>query len=395
VSSADRGVALASGLWLVAVLSAFWGVTVFARAPENRLPIYADSIPPPADSAQLPPVPPGPIRIRLGFAGDLMQHMEQRRDDFQRSYSLVAPYLRGLDLAVANLEFPVDSTLPPGPDPGTFRFNGSPTHLDAIASAGFDVLQTANNHTNDRGPIGALRTLAAIRSRGMQAVGTAPTRDSLAATPLLVAVNGVRIAFRAYTIPPNTYLAADGTPEWPSRDLPLDALDFAHWRSDTRAYGHQLFRDHVLQARRLGADLVVGLVHWGREFYLAPSDDQRAAAHDLVDAGYDLIVGTHSHVLVPTEVYRGTLIAYSLGNFLSRGLSLETSVGGVLEVDVVGGRGRAAVERFRFRPTYVRPPGHVIVPADSAKGAADAAAWNVARRVLGGAVVPWRPEAPR
>jgi poly-gamma-glutamate capsule biosynthesis protein CapA/YwtB (metallophosphatase superfamily) len=134
---------------------------------------------------------------------------------------------------------------------------------------------------------------------------------------------------------------------------------------------------------------VVALVHWGREYYLAPADDQRRAAHDLVDAGFDLVVGTHSHVLGGTELYDGLLIAYSLGNFLSRSLGLETSVGAVLELVLAGNAARMGVAEFGFRPTQVRMPGHVITPVDSARSEGDAAAWEVARRVLGPALVAW------
>jgi poly-gamma-glutamate capsule biosynthesis protein CapA/YwtB (metallophosphatase superfamily) len=376
--------------WLLGIaVAAFWVVTALHTEPPYRPPLFADSLLAPASPADLPALPAGPIRIRLGFTGDLMQHAEQRTDDFHRSYALVAPYLRSLDLAVGNLEFPVDSTLPVGPDPGTVRFNGSTEHLDAIADAGLDVLQTANNHSHDRGRGGLLRTLESLRSRGLRPVGTAATRAALEDEPVVVEVGGAKVAFRAYTMPPNTYLDAEGRPEWVPSDLPIHALDFDHWQNETRQHGQALFKGHAEQARAAGAAFVVALVHWGREYYLAPADDQRRAAHDLVDAGFDLVVGTHSHVLGGTELYDGRLIAYSLGNFLSRSLGLETSVGAVLEVVLAGNAARMGVAEFGFRPTQVRMPGHVITPVDSARSEGDAAAWEVARRVLGPALVAW------
>jgi poly-gamma-glutamate capsule biosynthesis protein CapA/YwtB (metallophosphatase superfamily) len=158
-----------------------------------------DSMLLPASPADLPPIDSKARPVRLGFAGDLMQHEQQTHDDFHRSYSRIAPYLRSFELMIGNLEFPVDSSIPAGPDPGTLRFNGSTSHLDAIADAGFDILQTANNHCFDRGLAGMLRTLDAVEGRGIRAVGTARSLDSLRAGPLLVRVNGVTIAFRAYT----------------------------------------------------------------------------------------------------------------------------------------------------------------------------------------------------
>ncbi len=377
------------GASLAAVVVAFWGAVGLRRAPPYRAPLFADSIPTPASAADLPPAPAQGTRIRIGFVGDLMQHREQRNDDFRRSYALVAPHLRSLDLAVGNLEFPVDSTLPVGPDSGTVRFNGSTAHLDAIADAGFDVVQTANNHAHDRGRDGLLRTLEAVRGRGLKPVGTAATVERLRGDPVLLDVKDVRLAFRAYSMPPNTYLDSAGRPGWAPRDLPIDALDFAHWRDDDRAHGQALFREQVAQARAEGADLVIAMVHWGREYYLAPSADQRRAAHDLVDAGFDLVIGTHSHVLVPAEVYRGKLVAYSLGNFLARTTRPETAVGAVLDVELIKHGGGTVVSRFAYRPTEVRGPGHVVTPIDSARSSGDAAAWAVARRVLGGSVASW------
>ena len=381
------GDVLAMGL--AGLLVAWGGVAAFREKPAWRPPVFADSIPPAPSRSDLPPVPPGGNRIRLGFVGDLMQHEEQRRDDHRRSYALVAPRLRALHLAVGNLEFPVDSTLPIGPDPGTARFNGSPAHLDAIADAGFDVLQVANNHANDRGPEGLLRTLAALEGRGIQAVGGAQNTSALEQHPVIRDVSGIRLGFRAYTIPPNAYFDSLGAPEWASRDLPIHALDFEHWRAADREHGLAMFRRHVGQARGAGAEFIVAMVHWGREYYLAPSVAQRLAAHDLVEAGFDLVVGTHSHVLVPPELYRGKLIVYSLGNFLSRATSPESAVGALLEVELARADDGVAVADFTFRPTVVRKPGHVITPIDSAAGLEASEAWAVARRVLGATMIRW------
>ena len=380
-------------LGLAGLLVAWVDVAAFRERPPYQPPVFADSIPPIPSRSDLPPVRGGGTRIRIGFVGDLLQHEEQRRDDYRRSYALVAPRLRALQLAVGNLEFPVDSTLPVGPEPGTVRFNGSPAHLDAIADAGFDVLQVANNHANDRGLAGLLRTLAALEGRGIQAVGGAESPSALDQQAVVRNVSGIRLGFRAYTIPPNTYLDSLGVPEWASRDLPIHALDFDHWRGADREYGRGMFRRHASQARNAGAEFVIALVHWGREYYLAPSEAQRRAAHDLVDAGFDLVVGSHSHVLVPPELYRGKLIVYSLGNFVSRALTAETAVGALLEVELARVKEGVGVADFAFRPTVVRKPGHVITPVDSSAGLPDAAAWAVARRVLGITMIPW--DAPR
>lgn len=379
---------------VLAALVILWYAPESALVQRRRAALVSDSMPQPASPAALPATsrPTRGTQVRLAFIGDIMQHRAQARDDFRSSYAQVAPRLRAADLAIGNLEFPVDSTLPVGPDPGTVRFNGSPAHLDALAAAGIDVLQTANNHCFDRGLVGLTRTLEAVEGRGMLAVGTARSVEALRAAPLLVNVRNLPIAFRAYTIPPNAYLDEEGRAGWPPRDLPVFALDFDHWLGEDRAQGRALFQEHVDQARAAGAAFVVALVHWGKEYHLRPTADQRSAAHDLVDAGFDLVVGTHSHVLNPPEIYQGKVIAYSLGNFMGRGLRLETRIGAVLEVVVTtGGRDpRAAVTDFRYLPTLLEPRGHLAVPLDFAIGEEAGAARQFVSQVLGPAAAGWR-----
>jgi poly-gamma-glutamate capsule biosynthesis protein CapA/YwtB (metallophosphatase superfamily) len=109
----------------------------------------------------------------------------------------------------------------------------------------------------------------------------------------------------------------------------------------------------------------------------------------MIDAGFDLVVGTHSHVLTGPEVYRGKLIAYSMGNFLAHGCNLEARTGAVLEVEVVptSPTQPAAVRSFGYEPVFVRFPAHELVPLDSADGPAEAKAWTFARQVLGSSIV--------
>jgi len=298
----------------------------------------------------------------LLFAGDIMQHRRQAGDDFTASYAGIAPLVSRADLAIANLEFPVDTARPVGPGPGSTTFNGSPRHVNAIAAAGFDLLQTANNHLYDQGADGVANTWRLLRSRGLEAVGTAPTLAELERAPLVVRqVRGMRVGFAAYTFPPNRYPGARGGLAWPPRDMPAFSLGFGEWDAEYRAAGLELFRRHAALARAQGVDLLVALVHWGEEWHLQPSDDQRRAAHDLVDAGFDLVVGGHSHVINGAEIYRGRLIAYSLGDLIADFPPMEPRTGVLLEVRVVRAKGQAPnVTGFAWHPTLVERNGHRI-----------------------------------
>lgn len=317
----------------------------------------------PASALDLPAPPPDTAASAvLLFAGDIMQHRRQAGDDFRASYAGIAPLVSRADLAIANLEFPVDTARPVGPGPGSTTFNGSPLHVKAIAAAGFDLLQTANNHLYDQGAEGVANTWRLLRSLGLEPVGTAPTLAELERSPVVVReVRGMRVGFAAYTIPPNRFPGPRGKAVWPPRDAPAFALAFGEWDAEYRAAGRELFRHHAALARAQGVDLLVALVHWGDEWHLQPSEDQRRAARDLVDAGFDLVVGGHSHVINGAEVYRGRLIAYSLGDLIADFEPMETRTGALLEVEVVQGRGRPpAVTGFAWHPTLVERKGHRV-----------------------------------
>lgn len=322
--------------------------------------------------------------VRLGFVGDIMQHRAQAGDDFDASYAEIAPLLRRFDRTIGNLEFPVHPGRPVGPPPASVRFNGSGAHLDALAGAGFDILSTANNHAFDQGLEGARATLDELAARGLVAVGTGS-----AAALRIVEVEGVRIAFAAYTDPPNSYPDDDGEIQWWSRDWPINALNFRDWTGAHRRQGRRLFARHIADAAADGAGIEIALVHWGEEWVLEPSPDQRRAARDMIDAGFDLVVGSHAHVINGVELYEGRVIAYSLGNFISDFVPTEVRTGAVLEVDLARDPGDGSpIAGFRVYPALTRRDGHVVVPLTGEETGEAADAWAFARRLLGPALTP-------
>jgi poly-gamma-glutamate synthesis protein (capsule biosynthesis protein) len=119
-----------------------------------------------------------------------------------------------------------------------------------------------------------------------------------------------------------------------------------------------------------------------------PTDDQRRAARDLVDSGVDLVVGAHPHVLEPPEVYRGHLIAYSLGNVMSDFRPLTVRTGAILDVTVERSERDVAVTGFAYHPILVTGPGHVAQLVHSGDPGERGAAWAWARRALGPEVAP-------
>lgn len=330
--------------------------------------------------------------LRLGFVGDIMQHRAQAESDFVASYARVKPVIERFDLAVGNLEFPVDPARPVGPPTGTVQFNGSPDHLDALRNAGFDVLSTTNNHSFDQGLEGLTATLDALAERGILGVGASVSGDSGGLQ--LVETGGIRIGFVGYTFSPNSYENDEGDIDYWSADWPIHELNFVDWTAEFRAEGTALFADHAERSKAESVDLLVALVHWGEEWHFQPTADQRMAAHDMIDAGFDLVIGGHSHVLNPPELYRGKLIAYSLGNFISDFVELEVRTGAILEVTVgTTGPNQVGVVDFAYRPVMTRRDGHVVLPIDRDPTGEQAEAWRLARRIVGPAVAPFEGSA--
>jgi poly-gamma-glutamate synthesis protein (capsule biosynthesis protein) len=224
-------------------------------------------------------------------------------------FSEVAPYLGSADLAIGNLECALATIGRPADK--EYAFRGRPEAAQALVAAGFDLVALANNHSGDYGPEALLQTIAALRDAGLMTVGAGA--DLRAARRRVVVVRGsppVRIAVLAF-----------------SNMLPTSFYASRMHAGTNPAYLGSVTRD-IAQARA-EADIVIALFHWGDELSQTPSANQRALAAAAADAGADLVVGHHPHVLQGLELRGRTLIAYSLGNFLfpsHRELTRETVV---------------------------------------------------------------------
>ncbi len=280
---------------------------------------HPQSSPPPGSSTQnaVAPGVPEKRQYTLLFTGDIMlsrtvgSFMEARKD-WSLPFRLISDTLHDADLRYCNLECPVS-------DRGRnlhhlYSFRADPRVIDGLKAAGFNVASQANNHTYDWGPEALMDSLDRLRAAGIQPVGAG--QNILAAHyPLLVKVGSLRIAFLAYVnIDPKE--AAAGV------DRPGVA-----WLDPTQALTDIRF------ARPL-ADIVLVCPHWGVEYALQPTREQVDLAHQMIDAGADMIVGSHPHVVQPVEKYHDRWIAYSLGNFIfdqegpntHRGLMLKATV---------------------------------------------------------------------
>lgn len=189
--------------------------------------------------------------------------------------------LMGEDIVVANAEGPfTDEPSVSFSNPSVLRFTFATPMLPTLKNLGFTLLGQANNHALDFGARGLAASRRAIERAGMKTFGDPTNRNP---GPVIVSIRGTRVAFIGYHQFTGT---GDG-------DV-LSAI--------TRA--------------RHDADVVIVVAHWGVEYAKTTTPFQREHAHRFIDAGADLVLGAHPHVIEPIEIYKQRAIFYSLGNFI-------------------------------------------------------------------------------
>ena len=249
-----------------------------------------------------------PVEVSLMAVGDIMFHGAQitaaydaktKTWAFDDSFRYVKHILSSADLTLGNFECTMAGPKKPWSQP--MSFNVPDSAANALSAAGFDVLATANNHTNDRGRDGLIRTVETIRAQGMTAVGT---RRSVDEKPYaIVDVKGIKVGVTSYA--------------WGSRNGDLLNL----YPTDA-AKAKPLFAKTVKDMKADGADIVLFYIHWGAEYQRAPNASQKKLAQALADVGVDIVCGSHPHVLQSVSALTGsggnkTVVAWSLGDFLS------------------------------------------------------------------------------
>lgn len=269
-------------------------------------------------------------RMKLLFVGDIMGHDSQIESakvgeehyDYTPCFQFVEGIIEKADLAIGNLEL----TLPGEPPYKGYPQFRSPNALaSALRQAGFDMLVTANNHSNDAGLDGVVNTIQTLDEMGFYHTGTFQSAEEKEAYyPLIVYKNQFKLAFLNYTYGTN------GLRTKPPSIVNL--IDEEQIEGDLRT------------AKALQPDAIIVIMHWGNEYQLIESKEQSELATKLFDWGADLIIGAHPHVVQPIREYeiarsgeapkRG-LVAYSLGNFISGQRRENTDGGMILEIELV------------------------------------------------------------
>ena len=232
-------------------------------------------------------VPQGPVSITITAAGDCTFGGEVGSKGRRRFLDLaetngndyffrnVRSLFEADDLTIVNLEGPLTSRTKTGKH--GFVFKGDPSYVGILSGSGVELCNLANNHSHDYGSGGLKDTVKALEKDGVGYCGYSWVFNRT--------IKGVRVR----------------------------ALGFDWW-----SYNKSSIAKAVAQARD-GCDLLIVNMHWGEEGHREQNARQVSIGHAIIDAGADLVIGTHPHVYQGVEKYKGKYIVYSLGNFCFAG----------------------------------------------------------------------------
>lgn len=239
--------------------------------------------------------------VQLAFVGDLLlgeyiQHYLQT-EGVSYPYQQALFHLTSADITAGNLEMPITTASQPAENK-TYVFKGEPKSLEGLVDAGFDVVSLANNHTLDHGVTGLQDTMKHLDEYGIAHIGAGNNAEE-AYAPFIREVNGIKVAYVATSrvLPETTWKANRYDAGLAESYDPTQTLNSIAELEET-------------------ANITVVLVHWGLERAETPDENQLKLAKMYIDAGADLVIGSHPHVLQGFQQYKDKWIAYSLGNFV-------------------------------------------------------------------------------
>lgn len=252
----------------------------------------------------------------------------------------VADLLKDADITIGNLEGPLSTkgTKVAG-KPDNLIFEAPPQAVESLTTAGVDIVVLANNHAMDYGAPAMQETLEVLARAGVAYAGGGMNKAD-AWKPAIVEREGKKVAFLSFT------------QRIPSYFLPTATSAGVASGKDMRAV------TAAIRAAKQQADYVIVSFHWGVEQAYEVNSQQVRDGRASIDAGADMVLSHHPHVLQAVEFYKGKLIAYSLGNFIfpyktvegRKSIILKASLGphGIADVTAVpvylGDYGRPVVQ---------------------------------------------------
>jgi poly-gamma-glutamate synthesis protein (capsule biosynthesis protein) len=281
--------------------------------------------------------------VTLAAVGDILIHDTVYRDaqvtssyNFRPMFRQVRGEISSADIAFANQESMIG-----GEELGLSsypQFNSPYGLADDLKWAEFDIVNLANNHTLDQGEQGIKNATNYLDKIGLKYIGAARSASSSKKIKI-IEKKDIKLSFLGYTYGTN------GIPVPRGKDYLVNLIDQKQIQQD------------IAKAEKK-SDLTVVSLHFGTQYQKQPNQIQKNLAKKLNQAGADIILGHHPHVLQPIEWVESennkTLVAYSLGNFLSGQIGLERNIGGILKVDINKKDKKTTIGKVSFIPTWVK-----------------------------------------
>ncbi len=215
--------------------------------------------------------------------------------NYDYAFENIDGYIKKFDIAFGNLESQLADLGGETQSPTSeYRFAGPPEGAIGLKTAGWDIVSTANNHMWDYGKDALFETMENLEQAGIKYTGSRRRTEDLY-KPTIIESNGQKIAFLAGTMLLNGYEKSG-------------ALDYVAW-ADTEELTSAIadIKDDV--------DWIIVSIHGGVEYVSKPIASKQTLAHELIDAGADIVIGHHTHIPQGIEEYKDGVIFYSLGNF--------------------------------------------------------------------------------
>ena len=268
--------------------------------------------------------------ISVVLVGDIMlnrgvEYMmkTEGNGDFRFPFSKIAKDLKKADILFGNLEGPIsDKGIKVG---SIYSFRAEPEAIEGLTFAGFNLISLANNHAFDYGREALEDCLAKLSKAGIDYVGAGFNEGEAygGRTPVIKEIEGTKIGFLAYTnLGPESWKASEKN----SGIAWISEKDFEKIKKD-------------IENAKSQADILIVSLHAGEEYAAEPTQFQIEFSKVAIDAGADLVIGHHPHVVQKSEKYKDKWIFYSLGNFVfDQSFSQETMKGEILEILIKDGK---------------------------------------------------------
>lgn len=260
-------------------------------------------------------------QLSMMAVGDMIVDTSKPDEPFE----LVAPLFRSTDVVVGQGELPFTNRgIRTYPDINYSSLPCDPRNISALANAGFNVITIASNHTWDAGAPGVEDTIAGLRDNGLAYCGAGMNIDE-ARRPVVIEREGTKFGFLAYNCsgpkgswatkqkPGCAYIHAFASYEEGSPTI--GGIPIVHTYAETESLEAML--EDVRRLRSL-CDVLVVTFHKGIGYIPARiAEFEQQISYAAIDAGADLILGHHAHILKGIETYKGKAIFHGLGNFVT------------------------------------------------------------------------------